>query len=296
MTQEISKEHIQPQSPLPIDYESLELLSVGGSGIVYAIDEGRVLKEFHGDGIDVERRALERLGSHPNIVNYLGSINNGLIFERGRPIRTILQQCGTDQISLHMKSCWLQEAAKGIRHAHENGIVLADNGCNNWIIVDGHLKLIDFEGCSIDGEEAGACYEWFSYKESTPAISQKTDIFAFGCAVYEVLTGQPPHAELVGTDDRFCRVQQLYAENRFPEVEDMPLRNLMLGCWHSTFSSMDDVLHEFNSLPVTGKPFSSPKGFITSVLDDSRSWMKMSVVAEVTMDTRPRDELSFQAA
>lgn len=280
MAQEMTKEHIQSQSPLPIDYESLTFLAVGGSGTVYAIDEERVLKEFHGEGIDIERRALERLGSHPNIVNHLGSMNNSLILERGLPFRTKLRECRADQIPLHMKLCWLQEAAEGMRYAHEKGIVHADAGCNNWIIVNGHLKLIDFEGCSIDGEEAGACYEWFSYKESTPAISQKTDIFAFGCAVYEVLTGRQPHDELPVTDDRICRVKQLYAENRFPEVGDMPLRNLMLGCWHNTFSSMNEVLYELKiaSLPAAGEPISSPKGLIASVFGVLRSWMKLSVV------------------
>lgn len=279
-------DHIQSHSSDSLDYKSLEFLAVGAAGIVYAIDEERVLKDFQGDGIDVERQALERLGLHPSIVNYLGSTNNGLIFERGKPIRKILQERGADQIPLHIKYCWLKEAAEGIRHAHKNGIVLADDGCNNWIIVSGHLKLIDFEGCSIDGKEAGACYEWFSYKESTPAaITQKTDIFAYGCAVYEVLTGRPPHAELLATDDRFHRIRQLYAQNQFPEVEGMPLCNLMLGCWHNTFSSMDDVLHEFHSLPITWEPFLNLKEPITSVLDGSRSWEKMSVVAEVTLDT-----------
>ncbi|KAH8731577.1 hypothetical protein GQ44DRAFT_805579, partial [Phaeosphaeriaceae sp. PMI808] len=71
---------------------------------------------------------------------------------------------------------------------HDNNIIRADTGCNNWIIVQGRLKIINFEGSSIDGEDAGACYEWFSYKESSPGVSQKTDIFAFGCAIYEVIT------------------------------------------------------------------------------------------------------------
>lgn len=247
MAQEMTKEHVQFQSPPLIDYESLQFLTAGASGAVYAMDEERVLKEFHGKGIDIERRALERLGSHPNIVKHLGSVDNSLVLERGLPLRTKLRDCGADQIPLHIKLCWLQEAAEAIRHIHDKGIVHADAGCNNWIIVEGHLKLIDFEGCSIDGEEAGACYEWFSYKESAPAISQQTDIFAFGCAVYEVLTGRQPHHELPATDDRRCRVRKLYAEDRFPGVEGMPLSSVMLGCWHNTFCSMNDVLHELKS-------------------------------------------------
>ncbi|KAI0570758.1 SPS1 Serine-threonine protein kinase [Pyrenophora tritici-repentis] len=169
------KEHMQDQA---VDYGSLKLLAVGGSGVVYAIDEERILKEFHGEEIDVERRALERLGLHVNI-------------ER--------------------------------------------------------LKIIDFEGSSIDGEDAGACYEWFSYKESSPRISRKTDIFAFGCAMYEVITGRQPYDELHPFEDRMIRVKKLYAENQFPEVENIPLGKLMQACWDGTFDSMDEVLQELGA-------------------------------------------------
>jgi len=84
---------------------------------------------------------------------------------------------------------------------HNKGIVHANIGCHNWIVVQDRLKIIDFEGSSIDGEDAGACYEWFSCKESSPRISRKTDIFAFGCAIYEVITGRQPYDELFLFED-----------------------------------------------------------------------------------------------
>jgi len=49
MAQEMTKEQIQSQSPLLVDYESLQFLAMGGSGVVYAIDEERALKEFNGE-------------------------------------------------------------------------------------------------------------------------------------------------------------------------------------------------------------------------------------------------------
>lgn len=200
------KEHIWLPSPPSIDYESLHFLAAGGSGIIYAIDEKRVLKEFYDEGIDVELRASERLGLHTNILQCLGQIGNGLILERGRSVRTMIKERVADQIPLEMRICWFQQAAEGAKHIHDKDIRHADVGCHNWIIDDGRSKIIDFEGCSIDGEESRACYEWFSYKESAPAIIRKTDIFAFGCAVYEVVTGRQPHDELVACSDRFFRI------------------------------------------------------------------------------------------
>jgi hypothetical protein len=116
----------------------------------------------------------------------------------------------------------------------------------------GAFKIIDFEGCSIDGEEAGACYEWFSYKESP--IGRKTDIFAFGCAIYEVVTGKQRCEELSEFDNAMLRVKQLYARNQFPGVENIPLGNLMQGCWQGTFSSMLEVLQELESAMVGASP------------------------------------------
>ncbi|KAF1841634.1 kinase-like protein [Cucurbitaria berberidis CBS 394.84] len=254
MASRMTKEHIQDQSAPSIDYESLEFLAVGGSGVIYAIDEERIFKEFHEEGIDVERRALERLGRHVNIVRCFGASQKGLILERGRPIRTVIGGSGANQIPLHIKIRWLHEAAEGTRYMHDNGIIHADTGCNNWIIVQGRLKIIDLEGSSIDGEDAGACYEWFSYKESSPRISRKTDIFAFGCAIYEVITGRQPYDELHPFEDRMIRVQKLYAENQFPDVENIPLGKLMQGCWKGTFNSMHEVFQELQaSLLATRK-------------------------------------------
>lgn len=247
MAQEAIKEHIQPPSSISIDYGRLEFLAFGGSGIVYEIDEKSVLKEFHGDGIEAERQVLERLGSHANIVRLLGVAENSLILERGRSLRAVIQESGADQIPLDTKIRWLQEAAEGTRYMHYKGIVHADVGCHNWIIVDGRLKIIDFEGCSIDGKEAASCYEWFSYKESVPAVSQQTDIFAFGCAIYEVITGRQPHHDLSESDDRMACIKQLYAENRYPQVENMPLSDLMEGCWQGSFNSMEEILDQLIS-------------------------------------------------
>ena len=104
------------------------------------------------------------------------------------------------------------------------------------------LKIIDFEGCSIDGEEASSCYECFSYRRSTPLVSKQTDIFAYGCVMYEIMTGTPPYHELEKSDDRVRLVELQYQENRFPDVRHLPLGEVMQSCWHGTLSSMSEVI------------------------------------------------------
>lgn len=220
-------------------------LAAGGTGIVYALDAGRVLKDytepFRGD---IERRALERLSPHPNIVRLLESTQDGsLILERGQVLRKVLQERKANRIPLRHKIRWLKHAGHGLQHSHENGIIQADVGCGNMILTRwDHLKLIDFEGSSIDGAEAGSQYEWFSYRRSTPAVSQQTDIFAYGCAMYEIITGKPPFHELEKADNRSSLTEQRYRENQFPDVGDLPLGELMQGCWVGTFKAMSDVV------------------------------------------------------
>ena len=94
-------------SSLSFDFESLEFLAVGKSGIVYGIDEGKILKEDLGENeIDVERRAFARLGSHANIVRYLGATGSGsIVLERGHPFGRQINKM------MQIRSCWIENFA-----------------------------------------------------------------------------------------------------------------------------------------------------------------------------------------
>ena len=230
-----------------IPSKGLEYLSGGLTGLVYAVDDKRVVKKyFESDGGEVERRAYRRLGSHPNIAKFLGAQKDGsIVLERGEVLRKICQSPSATEIPIQTKLSWLKQAAEGYRYAHTCDIVHGDVGCNNMILTrEGCLKLIDFEGCSIDGEPADSCYEWFSYRPPVPNVSRRTDIFAFGCAIYEVITGRPPYYELKASDNRDREVERLYANNCFPDVTSLPLGPLMQSCWHDDFTSMNEVLRE----------------------------------------------------
>ncbi|KAK5290557.1 hypothetical protein LTR99_011078 [Exophiala xenobiotica] len=247
-----------------ISYGELQYLAAGRSGTIYAIDEKRILKEYHErtEG-DVERLAYERLGSHPNIARYLGSTKDGsIILERGQVLRSVCQKIGAAQTPLQKKLRWVRDAAEGIKHAHGKNIVQADCSCNNMILTrSGDLKIIDFEGCSIDGAQAGSQYEWFSYRRSTPL----TDIFAFGCAIFEIMTGTTPYNELEKFTNRSSLVEQLYRENQFPDVTHLPLGDLMQQCWNGTFTSMNDIIHSLDA-DRTARSKANVEGVIYRVL------------------------------
>ena len=179
--------------------------------------------------------------------------DGSIILERGQVLRTIRQKAGADQIPLRRKLRWLRHAAEGLRHIHEKGIVQADVGCYNMILTRNDcLKIIDFEGCSIDNESADSLYEWFSYRRSTPTVSIQTDIFAYGCATYEIMTGRPPYHGLEKSDDRSSLIEQLYQKNQFPDVTHLPLGVVMRSCWHGTFNSMSEVIQALEAASPLG--------------------------------------------
>lgn len=55
---------------------------------------------------------------------------------------------------------WIRDAAKGLQYVHQRGIVHAAVGCENMVLVKDRLKMIDFEGCGIDGQEPTSAYKW----------------------------------------------------------------------------------------------------------------------------------------
>lgn len=269
-------------------YERRQYITAGGSGLVYGIDKKRVVKQyFEGEERDAERERLAytRLGSHPNIAIYLGSLNDGsIILERGQPLREEYSKSNTDKTPLHKRLRWLRQAAEGLRYAHEKGIVQADVGCHNmmlkracgimvWTESD-CLKLIDFGGASIDGGEHGSCYQWYNYRPSTPEVSKQTDIFAFGCVIYEILTGRHPYHQFEASENRSHIVKQLYEENQFPDTTNLPLGHVMQGCWHRTFTSMDEVVQALKAEDYMSMKARGSGPFVTNVHNRCYSFLR----------------------
>lgn len=128
-------------------------------------------------------------------------------------------------------------------------VLHADIGTHNMIITaDDCLKIIDFEGSSINGGSASSCYEWFSYRPSLPQVTVQTDIFAYGCMLYEIETGVHPYHELRSLEDRDRRIKQLYAEKSFPDVTILIFGNVIQDCWNGDFNSMHEVVQALSKI------------------------------------------------
>ena len=201
-------------------------LGVGGMGVVYRAtytknnqvvalkllsaelsSKPRLVARF-----ERELAILKKL-KHPNIVPCYGGGKIGdqhfLAMEliEGGTLATELKKRNKlsweEVIPIGLQIC------SALEHAHEHDIIHRDLKPSNLLRTkDGKLKLADF-GIARDNDAtaltaAGKTVGTFAYMapeqiRGDPPVTAKTDLYALGCVLYELLTGQPPFsAETAG--------------------------------------------------------------------------------------------------
>ena len=95
-----------------------------------------------------------------------------------------------------------REVAEALAYAHKRGIIHRDIKPANILISDGHALVADF-GIARATEDAGALTKtglaigtpaYMSPEQSSgdPDLDGRTDVYALGCVLYEMLAGEPP--------------------------------------------------------------------------------------------------------
>jgi serine/threonine protein kinase/Flp pilus assembly protein TadD len=160
--------------------------------------------------------------NHPNIATiheigeHEGTHFIAMEFIDGRTLREKIHQ---ERTELRKLLRFLQHAAEGLARAHAAGIVHRDLKPDNIMITrDGHAKILDFglakliEQEPVPGSDSAEAATAFMPQHSTPGvimgtvgymspeqaqgktneIDQRSDIFSFGCVLYEAVTGKKP--------------------------------------------------------------------------------------------------------
>lgn len=99
------------------------------------------------------------------------------------------------------------EVADALAYAHERGVVHRDIKPENILLESGHAVVADFGIARAVGRaettprltDTGFALGTPSYMSPEQAagdraVDHRTDIYALGCVLYEMLTGEPPHA------------------------------------------------------------------------------------------------------
>ena len=149
--------------------------------------------------------------SHPHILPLLDSGEaDGLIFYvmpfvEGESLRHRLDREG--KLPLDEALRITREVADGLESAHRRGVIHRDVKPENILIEEGHAVVADFgiaravaessdQKLTVTGMAVGTP-EYMSPEQMMggrgATIDVRTDVFALGCVLYELLTGQPPN-------------------------------------------------------------------------------------------------------
>jgi serine/threonine protein kinase/tetratricopeptide (TPR) repeat protein len=199
-------------------YNILEELGRGGMGVVYKardtkLDRVVALKflppHFGADEVEKERFIHEAKAAsalqHNNIctIHEIDETENGQMFicmdlYEGE---TLKQKIGKGPLAIEAAIDIALQVAEGLSHAHQKNIVHRDiKPANIFITQDGIVKIVDFglaklrgvTKLTVSGTTLGTAAYMSPEQARGDEVSSRTDVWAFGVVLYEMLTGRQP--------------------------------------------------------------------------------------------------------
>ena len=234
-------------------YQIVEAIGEGGMGAVYlarqsepvkrdvalklirrGADSAQVVARF-----EAERQALA-LMDHPNIAR----VYDGGTTDRGEPYFVmelvhgvpITKYCDDHRLPPRDRLDLFVQVCRAVQHAHQKGIIHRDLKPGNILVteVDGRptTKVIDFgvakavnqqltESAFTDDGVIVGTPAYMSPEQTDPAtvdIDTRTDVYALGVVLYELLAGAPP---ITATDFRRAAILEMLRMVREVEPEHL---------------------------------------------------------------------------
>ena len=201
-------------------YHILEKLGEGGMGVVYKAEDTRLKRpvalKFLPAHLTRDKEANQRFIheaqaasalDHPNVCTIFqvdetedGQVFIAMGYYQGE---TLKQRIRSGPLPVETALNIAIQIADGLVHAHEKGIVHRDVNPSNIIIQEnGTVKIIDFgltkllsgERITETGTVKGTVNYMSPEQAKGAAVDHRTDIWALGVVLYEMLTGEKPFA------------------------------------------------------------------------------------------------------
>jgi serine/threonine-protein kinase len=281
-------------------YEIVEKIGEGGMGAVYRARDttlGRdvalkLLPEL--DSADVERVArLEREAhllaslNHPNIATLHGlEESSGLkyLVMEVVPGETLADRIARGPLPIEECFAIFRQIAEGLEAAHEKGVIHRDLKPANVVVTpEGRVKVLDFglakaiaepapssdlsksPTLTREGTEHGVILGTASYMSPEQArgksLDRRTDIWSFGCAFYEALTGKKAFDGETVSDILAAILEKEPNWTALPASTPVKIRDLLRWCLrkdsHRRLRDIGDARIEIDEpapLPVATRP------------------------------------------
>ncbi len=294
-------------------YRILEPLGRGGMGVVYKALDSRLnrtvalkfLPRTIADAEQAEKRFFNEARAasaldHNNIcsVHEIGETEDGRVFISMAFYdgETLNRKIGRGPLSVEEARDYATQMATGLAAAHARGILHRDIKPSNLMITkpapgseNGVLKILDFGLAKIDDHQltrTGTALGTIAYMSPEQArgeaVDHRTDIWALGVVLYEMLTGQRP---FVGASD-LASIDPILNKDPTPLSKTTPavteeFEEVVSLCLQKDrklrYQTMDELLTDLKALGQA--PLSL--GRARKSTPWGRLWMGMGVAASV---------------
>jgi len=201
-------------------YELIALIGAGGMGEVYRARDPRIGREVAVKVLPgqfaADRERLMRFEQEAHAAGALNHPNLVAIYDtgthEGQPYivqellegETLRQRLRGGAMGMRRSVDYAIQIARGLAATHSKGVVHRDLKPENiFITLDGRLKILDFglakltfpttDDSAVEQTRVGQVMGTASYMSSEQVrgerVDARSDIFSFGCVLYEMLTG-----------------------------------------------------------------------------------------------------------
>ena len=257
---------------LPDHIRDNQVIDAGLSAWVHRLDA--VVKSFPSNGAGeraTETAVYKRLGLEKTwprgILRFYGILDDLSVVLQHAPngsIRSYLKR--HPYIALSTKLRWAEQVTSAIAILHSNNILHCDLSCNNMFLDESLNALLgDFAGASIDGSECSSWYETSHCPPDLMAPSTKTEIFALGSTLFEILLQQRPFE---GVSEH--EIEDALRLGQFPSLDSLPaLRVPIAKCWDGEYERINELLADIKK---EGKSYQSGVSITLIYHDKSRQF------------------------
>lgn len=243
----------------PAGFSFLDLIGWGTTSFV-VLDRAShtVVKKAYGGAkeprVARERLVYERLtqrGGHPGVLAYHGPVEDDGLRLQYAVHHHLLAFQRTHGVCPERQARWIVELVEAAAFVHDAGVIHGDLTLANVFLDETlHVRLGDFGSASLDGLPLLAADVPASYACPGSRQTVRADIFALGCAMYELLTGAAPFA--ARPDDEIAR---LFGAKQFPATSYLGAVGVVIGdCWLGRYADCRAVLQALRALQTLQVP------------------------------------------